>query len=232
MLSLMFAVYRTIMSRWLHIPLYAEVFAHSVARHPYPRYIEWASLIDDFLETMLSLTVWGNSVVACCRMAGFRALRNTYRPFRARTIAEFWNRYYYYFKELLVEFFFYPAFARYFKRHKRVRVFFATICAATFGNMAFHFIRDIHQVADLGLWRALVGFDVYSFQCLALGIAIGVSQLRGKKRSPNGHWLRELAIPLASMLTFFCLLHIFDYFGRTCPIQEHFRFLLNLVGFY
>jgi hypothetical protein len=231
MLGVVLAVFRTITHRWLHIPLLPEAFAHSIARQRYPRFIEWASLISDFLETMLQLSIWGNSVVACCRMAGFRAFRNTYRPFRARTIAEFWNRYYYYFKELLVEFFFYPAFSRYFKRYRRLRVFFATFCAATVGNMVFHFIRDIHYVAELGFAKALIGFHVYGFQCLVLGIAIGISQLRGRKRSPNGPWLREQVVPAALMLGFFCLLHIFDDFGRTCPIREHFRFLFGLFGF-
>jgi len=230
MLSVILAVSRNVLHVRLHIPPLQDVFAHSVARQPYPMFFEWASLIGDFLETMLTFSIWGNSVVACCRMTGFRAFRNTYRPFRARTIAEFWNRYYYYFKELLVEFFFYPAFARYFKGHRRVRIFFATLCAATLGNMVFHFIRDIHYVAELGLGQALIGFDVYGFQCLALGIAIGISQLRGKKRSAHGPWLRETAIPTAGMLGFYCLLHIFNYFGRTSPIQEHFRLLLSLFG--
>jgi hypothetical protein len=231
MLSVMLAVFRTVTHGWLHIPVLTEAFAHSVARQPYPRSIEWTSLISDFLETMLALSIWGNSVVACCRMAGFRAFRNTYRPFRARTVAEFWNRYYYYFKELLVEFFLYPAFARYFKRHRRLRVFFATFCAATLGNMVFHFIRDIHYVAELGLAQALIGYHVYGFQCLVLGIAIGISQLRGRKPSATGPWLRQHAAPAAAMLGFFCLLHIFNDVGRTCPIREHFRFLFSLFGF-
>jgi hypothetical protein len=33
------------------------------------------------------------------------------------------------------------------------------------------------------------------------------------------------------MLGFFCLLHIFNDVGRTCPIREHFRFLFSLFGF-
>jgi hypothetical protein len=231
LLSLAIGVFRIITHVWLHIPPFPEVFRQSIARHPYPWFVAWASLIGDFLETMLSVSIVGSGVVACCRMTGFRAFRNTYRPFRARTIAEFWNRYYYYFKELLVEFFFYPAFARYFKGHRRVRIFFATLSAATLGNLIYHFIRDIHYVAELGLGKALVGFHVYGFHCLVLGIAIGISQLRGKKRPVNGNWLREQVVPAAGMLGFFCVLHIFNYdFGRTCPIREHFRFLLSLIG--
>ena len=37
-------------------------------------------------------------------------------------VVEFWNRFYYYFKELLVEFFFYPVYARYFRNHQRRRL--------------------------------------------------------------------------------------------------------------
>ena len=41
---------------------------------------------------------------------GSRALRNAHAPLSSRTIAEYWNRYYYDFKELLADMFFYPNF--------------------------------------------------------------------------------------------------------------------------
>ncbi len=92
---------------------------------------------------MLTLSIWGHIIIATCRMAGFKALRNTWSPLQSKTIAEFWNRYYYYFKELLVEFFFYPTFLRFFKTKPRLRMFMATMAAAGLGNMLYHFFRDI-----------------------------------------------------------------------------------------
>ena len=78
----------------------------------------WASILCSFFERLFELTVFGHTIVACCRMAGFAALRNTYRPFEARNVADFWNGDHDYFKELLVEFFYYPTFLRYFKRYR------------------------------------------------------------------------------------------------------------------
>src|SRR5207247_2697015 len=113
--------------------------------------------IADCSENVIVIYVWGHTMIACFRMSGFRALRNNYRPLAARTIAEFLNRYYFYFKELLVEFFFYPTFFRFFKGRTRLRLAAATFAAAGLGNMFFHFIRDVGYVAQLGLWRALMG---------------------------------------------------------------------------
>jgi hypothetical protein len=124
----------------LGLPTFPEAFEHSLLRIPYPWYLNWASLFSAFVRETLEISVWGGIIVACIRMAGFRALRNTYRPLQSRTIAEFWNRYYYYFKELLVELFFFPIYMRYFKRHPRLRLAVATMAAACFGNMLFHFL--------------------------------------------------------------------------------------------
>jgi hypothetical protein len=195
-----------------------------------PVQVAWATLIAHFANAMLEITVSGSIVIACCRMAGFNALRNTYRPLESRTVAEFWNRYYYYFKELLVDFFFFPVFMRYFKKHRQLRLFAATMAAATFGNIVYHFLRDYRDVAQMGLWQALVGFRVYVFYATTLGLAIGVSQWRGQGREPlQGDavwWRRTLAT--AGVMFFFCLLEIFDQEGRTYSLGQCFRFFLHL----
>ena len=144
----------------LGVPSFEAAFNSVIAGAPIPWYACWLAVIAAFAEDVLTLAVWGHTFIACCRMAGFRALRNTYSPLTAKTIADFWNRYYFYFKELLVDFFFYPMFFRYFKRWKRLRIAAATFMAAGVGNMFFHFISDIGYVPQLGLWRAVMGFHV------------------------------------------------------------------------
>ncbi len=193
-------------------------------------YLCWASLVAGFADTMLDMAVWGNTIVACCRMAGFRALRNTYRPLESTSIADFWNRYYYYFKELLVDFFFYPTYTRYFKTNRKLRLFAATLAAATFGNMLYHFFRDIDLVWKYGPWEAIIGFRVYAFYTLLLGFGIGISQLRGNKPKTDGGFLRTRVQPAVAVLSFFCLVHIFDYTGRDHTITQHVRFLLHLFN--
>ena len=115
-------------------------------------------------------------IIAIIRMCGFKALRNTYRPLASRTIAEFWNRFFYYFKELLVEFFFYPVFFRYFKNRPLLRMYTATMAAAFFGNFLFHFMRDIFYVIELGFFEAMIAFHSYFAYSFVLGNAIFLSQ--------------------------------------------------------
>lgn len=212
------------------IPTFQEAFDRGAAHAPYPVYVCWLVLLAAFAENLFSMSVWGHTIIACCRMAGFRALRNTYRPLTARTIAEFWNRYYFYFKELLVEFFFYPTFFRFFKGRARLRLAAATFAAAGLGNMFFHFIRDIGYIPRMGLWRALVGFHVYAFYCLVLSTGIIISQLRPARRPVQtaSRW-SQFKSPFGVLL-FFCLLQVFDDTARTHPITVHLAFFLHLFG--
>ena len=213
-----------------HIPTFQDAFDRGAAHAPYPVYVCWLALIAAFAENLLVTSVWGHTVIACCRMAGFRALRNTYRPLAARTIAEFWNRYYFYFKELLVEFFFYPTFFRFFKGRTRLRLAAATFAAAGLGNMFFHFIRDVGYVAQLGLWRALMGFRVYAFYCLVLSTGIVISQLRNKAPRRTARWFRAPLFQRLGVVLFYCLLQVFDVTGRSHPISTHLAYLLHLFG--
>jgi hypothetical protein len=214
----------------LLIPPFQTAFDRVAAGAPLPWYVCWLAVLATFVDDLLTLCVWGHTVIACCRLAGFRALRNTYRPLEAKTIAEFWNRYYFYFKELLVDLFFYPAFFRYFKGRKRLRIAAATFAAAGLGNMLFHFIRDIHYVAELGLWRAIAGFHVFAFYCLVLSAGIVASQLRGPRQRKSSHWFWNSLTPRCGVLLFYSLLIIFADTRRTCPLSVHFTFLLHMFG--
>ena len=221
-------IYIPFVHGYLNVPLYEFAFHLSLIRAPFEWYMGWASLISEFLGKMIEFSIFGHRVIAVCRMAGFNALRNTYRPLSSRSLAEFWNRYYYYFKELLVDCFFYPAFMRYFKKWGRWRLFAATIAAAGFGNAFFHFFRDLGYIDDFGFWRALAGFHSYIFYTLVLSLGIGISQMR-QRHEPRG-WIRERLIPPVCVSFFFCVLRVFDYTYKRYPIQESFRFLAHLFN--
>ena len=221
--------FRPVVYGYMGIPLYADVFELSVQRVAFPWYVGWASLIANFLETMAGFSIWGHRVVASCRMAGFLVLRNTYRPLASRSIAEFWNRYNYYFKELMVDCFFYPTFIRYFKKRGRWRLFAATFVAAGFGNAFYHFFSELDYIEELGFWRALDGFQSYIFFTIVLAVGIGISQVRDRKIANSG-WIRGRLIPALSVTSFYCILSIFDHYLKRYPIQECFRFLAHLFN--
>lgn len=222
--------YNLTLTDHLAVPSLRDALSHTRAGDPYHWATNWAVLLADFTKAMLNLSIWGHIIIATCRMAGFRALRNTYDPLRSRTIAEFWNRYYYYFKELLVEFFFYPTFLKYFKTRPHLRMFMATMAAAGLGNILYHFMRDTHVIMTLGIWGALQAFQGYIFYGLLLGVAIGLSQLRNQHRKPDTHWFKVYISAPVIVLGFYCISHLF---GKPYPgygLDVYFQFLLHMIN--
>ena len=192
--------------------------------YPIERALCWFSVFANYADNIFAISIMGHVIVAGCRMAGFCALRNTYKPCLAPTVAEFYNRIYYYFKELLVDLFFYPAYFRYFKNRPRTRLFFATISAACFGNVLFHFFRDYQPIMALGFWHALFGIRVYFIYGLILGVAIGISQVRSLSRPRP----RQSPLRVIPIVAFYSLLMILDDPSRAWSIHDYAAFILNL----
>ena len=230
-LGAVLAAFKRVVYGVLAIPELDDAIHLAAAGRPCLWYISWASLITGFLASLLQISVFGNGIVACCRMCGFRALRNTWRPLEARSIADFWNRYYFYFKELLVDVYFYPAYLRYFKRYPRLRLAAATFCAACLGNIFFHFIRDLDYVEELGLTRAVAGFRLYALYCVLLAAGIVASQLRSTAARAPGGWFDRIRTT-AAVAGFYCMLQAFAYTGRDLTLSAPFRFLGSLVHFW
>jgi len=214
---------------YLKIPSPVEALAMSVRGTPAPWLVRWESQILFFFEITLNFAVIGHRFISVCRLAGFNALRNSCRPLSSTTISEFFNRFYYYFKELLVDFFFYPTFLRYFKRHRRLRTFFATFVAIAFGNSFYHLARDWQFIQRDGLWKALVGYQVLFFYNVLMAAAIGVSQLRKRGPKPSSVFRRRIVQP-AGVLFFYCILGVFGDESRSYTLGVHLRYLLSLFG--
>lgn len=214
----------------LGLPVFRDAMNAAIAGNPLPWYSNWLSLLAQLLKNVLYIAIWGHVIVSGARMAGFNALRGTYKPLAAKTLTEFWNRYFYYFKELLVEFFFYPVYLRYFKKQPRIRLFVATLAAAGFGNVLFHYIRDIEYIIDMGLWQALLAFHVYIFYGMVLGAGIAISQWRQRQNKPKRHWFREEILSRLGVVIFFCFVLIFDDPVRTLTLKDNFVFVLSLFG--
>jgi hypothetical protein len=210
------------------IPTYVMSLDALRSGQPYPLPMRWAALVLYFFMRVAALTIWGAKIIAVARMAGFNAFRNTYRPFESPTIAEYYNRIYYYFKELLVAFFFYPTYLRYFKKWPRVRLFAATLAAAGFGNWLFHFLRDQHLVFRYGFWNSIWMYRSYAVYALVLGVAIGVSQLRSNARrgkSPTG--LARVRATAVIML-FFVLICTFNEPNTRHGLGDYANYCLRL----
>lgn len=212
---------------YLQIPTAAHALELSVHGTPAAWHVRWESQLLTLFESVLDISILGHQFIGCCRMAGFNALRNTYRPLASKTVSEFFNRYYYYFKELVVDLFFYPAFLRYWKGHKRLRTAFATFAAACFGNAFYHFTREWTVIREQGLASAARGFSAYVVYTVLLATALSISQVR--KRAPqNFGFLRGQLLPSCGVVVVFSLLEVFDSTSSSCALVERFRFMAGL----
>lgn len=214
----------------LNVPLYSETFQRLLAGNPFPWYIGWAAIICDKFIVLLKLCVITHVIVASCRMVGFNALRNTYKPLEVKSLLDYWNRFYFYFKELLVDLFFYPAFFRYFKRQPKLRLLFATFAAAAIGNLLSHVVLDIQVFYFSGILETCRGFANYLVYASLLSIGIWISQLRQHRaQAPVGFFRREI-LSRIGVWGFVILLHPLDYWLPDRSLKDMFKYLAYLFG--
>jgi hypothetical protein len=219
------------MDVYYHIPRLKQIIiAYSQGAH-YSVGWAWICLTNRFCLLLLELTVWGHVVVSLCRMCGFRILRNTYRPLQSVTLMEFWGRYNYYFKEVVCDFFYYPAYFRFFKTMPRMRVLFATLSAATFGNIFFHSLVLTPVIMQYGLTNAIKGFSGFMLYAVVLGFGVGFSQLLTLSNPARqmGFFRRYLFSPLF-VIGFFMILSIFSERYQSVSLIYNFKFLASLFN--
>jgi hypothetical protein len=229
-LKLVLWAYRWIVYQKLGVPPLKLAFEAFLRGGDVPGASGILSVIANFPEQLLQIAIWGHVIIGVARLAGFRLLRNTCRPLSSRTIAEFWNRYVYYFKEVLVQVYFYPTFVRCFKRHPRLRLAFATFMAAGAGNYFLHFIFVSPNIAAEGVIQTLIRSQAYAFYCIMLSAGLIVSQLRARAPDAGAGWVRGTFLPALGVVAFFCFLSFFDGPQGHYGLAQHFEFLFHVMG--
>lgn len=201
-------------------------------RDSMPLAVAWAGIYVELVRSVLRIAARGHAYVGVLRLLGFHAPRNTDRPLLAESVVEFWNRYYFYFKEMLAEFFFYPAFLRSGGPSWR-RILVASFAAAGIGNAYYHLLQLDGPLLAGGVADAWSVLASRAFYCVLLGGSIAVSMLRERARRGSGvpsggvagRWLRRAAV-----WTWFAILHVFADVGAEPTLEERASFLLGLFG--
>jgi hypothetical protein len=216
-------------SFFLDIPPYEYAFEQAAAGRPLPFYWNWIAAIGRFFIVVLHLAIISHAAIAILRMAGYKALRNVYKPLLSVSLIDFWNRIYYYYKEMLVMVFFYPTFLRYFKTRQILRYYFATMAAAFFGNFLFHFLLHFDSIIAKGMFAALQSDFSLMFYFFVLGNAIFVSQWRKLK---GGRYAWNLPQPFTTItvLLFYSIVSIFGYDDKWDDLPGNLKFFLALFN--
>lgn len=196
-----------------------------------PAWLSWASIYSELIWQVLRRAVGGHAVIAVLRIFGFNVFRNTYKPLLAESILEFWNRYFYYFKEVLNEFFFLPTFTRYFHNWPRIRLCAAVFAAALVGNMYFHILKAKHFLVlgdYLTIWSAYNSRTFYCF-LLALGLFVSMRRTQLRAGQPQASGLANRVMRIAGVWTFFALIYIWNVHPGVSFLARV-KFFLHLFG--
>ena len=214
----------------LGMPYVDEAVGAYLKGEAYPLIVGWGALVLSTTRYGLLVAYWAHTFVGLARLAGYRLPRGSWRPLESRTLMEYFNRFHYYFKELLVDLFFIPTFFTAFRKHPRLRMFFATFMAAGVGNAMWHFIRDFYLFSTVGVWASVEGFTSYLFYCVVLASALGLSQVRASMgvRPPESFLGRLYAF--CFVWGFVVSLHVFSIESRDYTLTERLNFMASLFG--
>ena len=197
-------------------------------------WISWISIYCELVYQVLRHAVHGHVVIAILRIFGFNVFRNTYKPLLAESIGEFWNRYYYYFKEIMANFFFLPTFTqlgRQLRNWPTLRLFAAVFAAAFIGNTYYHLIKLGDMMVQGQVFEGLYALRSRIFYCLLLALGIFVSMLREQRRGgrPPAQGQANRLLRIAGVWTFFSLIYIWNV-GSGAPFIPRLNFFLSLFG--
>ncbi|MBF0096789.1 MAG: hypothetical protein HQM04_09780 [Magnetococcales bacterium] len=225
------AAIRSLLPQLYHIDLLTTLPVNQLP----PLSILWSSLFVDMIYETTQLAITGHLIVGCLRLFGFNIFRNTYRPLLTQSLVDFWNQYYYYFKELLVDFFFFPAYLSLFKNNLKLRIFTATMASACLGNFYYHLLQHFDIYIARGVHLTFEKFASYLFYSVILGFGIFYSMLKTQQRrtlpapvyTPRMAYLVALR-NIAGVWLFFSLLRIWDH--PSSHFLQDTRFFFTLFG--
>jgi hypothetical protein len=190
----------------------------------------WSVTLGRFVTDLLRTAVFFHIAIGIVRLAGFNALRGTRNPLASKSIADFWNRYDYYYKELLVNLFYLPFFLRFFRHNPLLRMYFSLLVAVFLGNFIFHLFWHQRTIMELGMMQAMVDFQAEAVFDFLLANGIFISQWLQQNHPPSKHWFMVKIITPIRVMGFFCLIWIFADGRAGSDVMHHIRFFYSLFG--
>jgi hypothetical protein len=191
----------------------------------FPLWQRWAGLYVELFHAILVLAIFSHTLVGILCLSGFHVPRNIRSPLLATTILDFWGRYYFYFKELLMDFWFFPVFLRTARLPVFWRTMLATVSAAFLGNIYYHLVLYWPSMArgETAPFQAAMSARVIYCAFLAAALCVSFARTLGRKTpaGPPGFPRRLFRILLVS--SFFALIHVWNFTGVPVLVYQRAR---------
>ncbi len=185
----------------------------------------WGCVLFDFLHRLIEISVVGHVVVGLARICGFDLMRNTYSPFRARSLLDFFSRYNFYYKEFLLHLFFYPTFLRIRSAPFVLRVS-AAIGSVALGTFTTVFIGfGLSTIVERGFNPTLSFFSGYMIFSLFLAFGLIFSFLLQQNKPERNAGPIEHSLRVSMYFIFFSLIRVFDAPVANGSIHESIRLI-------
>lgn len=192
-----------------------------------------ATTLLDLIRFMMFFAGVVHFKVGIWRICGYRIDPYYNKPWLATDLMTFWTRFAYHYREFLVRAFYYPAFFRYVRLNRNLRIFIASMAAAGLGNLIWHITeRTFFNDLEWDEVSYMLGTWPYFF---FLGLGIAVSQIylmrRKRRRKPwsRDWWLIKDVVAVYLVLQYFAIIHIFIRPVPDSSVGDLFQ--LFLIGF-
>lgn len=189
----------------------------------------WKSLWWDLIKNTANFIFYGHSIMAVVYIMGIDAPLNTNKPWLAKNAIDFFQRYNYYYKELLFQIFFFPIFRLLRRFPINWRVGLALFGSVGIGNFLILYSREIQLQIKNGWIQGLSSYTHYFIYGAGLSLLLFPSlyyELTGResviKRIPNG-------FRLFIFLFLFAIFRVFDE-AIIGTLSQRLHFLGALVG--
>ena len=195
------------------------------------------------LTTLIALMTWtfswGGVVhfkVGLWRVCGYKIDPYFNYPWLSTNLVTLWSRFTFHYREFLVRAFYYPVFFKYFKKHKHLRIFTATMAAACFGNLIWGHMTEAVFYSGVELNSFIEPITQWPyFVLLGLGITASEFWLLHKKKTRRKPWTFDKNIgwdvlSAYATLQYFALIHIFVYTDPEATLAYNFRLFLIGLG--
>lgn len=220
-------------SPYFYVSNISDHFRNFTNNTPSPTSVVWLSLLITYFYDLLLWAIKFNIPVVSLRLFGFYVPRGMYKPLYAKSIPDYFGRRYYYYKELIFDFFVFPLILRFRSiRSRQVRTFLAISIGVSFGTIITHAMASTAELYNIGAWEYLVRNTPFYLRCIGFGLLLGIYQF-GNPLPVNGMKYERLrhVINVLIIIIIFSSAKAFTPMMQASNPADTLRFFLSLFKF-